>query len=55
MKNYYLLKSLEIPTLLKKSLKESYYNLYQQAALLKIIYICDFRVEISFMRKWKTF
>ena len=28
-------------------------NLYQQTVLLKII--CDFRIEISFMKKYKVF
>ena len=38
-----------------KESKKSYYDLYQQTVLLKIIPIYDFKVEISFMSKWKTF
>ena len=39
IENYYLLKSLKISWLLTKNLKQSYYHLYQQTVLLKIIYI----------------
>ena len=46
---------MEISWLLKKNLKEGFYHLYQHTVLLKIIYICDFRVEISFMHKVKAF
>ena len=48
-------KCLEISWLLTKTLKESYDHLYQQTALLKIIYILDFRVEISFIPNGKPF
>ena len=55
IQNYYLPKNIGISWLVTKNLKQSYYHLYQQTVLLKIIYIYDFRVEISFMVKWKTF
>ena len=40
---------------MKKTLKESFYHLYQHTVLLKIIYIRDFRVDISFTHKGKAF
>ena len=40
---------------LGKNPKESYYHLYQQTVLLKMICIYDFRVEIFIKRKWKIF
>ena len=38
-----------------KESKRKLLSLIQQTVLMKIIYTYDFRVEISFMPKWKTF
>ena len=54
VEDYYLLKNLEISWFLTKNLKESYYHLSGDSFIKNNI-AYDFRVEISFMSKWKIF
>ena len=54
-KPYILLKNLEICWLFDKESYKSYYHLRRQTALLKIIYIYDFRMKFLLCLKWKTF